>query len=78
MEPKMTVTLSVRTPKAGEGAPGLLVSLAGGDKFHIPLTEKPAVIAGLVRELAGLVVEHARRQVEAAAEALRAGLGCAP
>jgi hypothetical protein len=68
MEPKMTVTLTVHA----RGEPGLLVTLPGNEKFNIPLTETPDSIAGLVRELAGLVVAHARREVDAVAERLGA------
>jgi hypothetical protein len=64
MEPRMTVTLTVQ---ARDDRPGLLVKLADGELFNIPLGERPEVVAALVRDLAGLVVAHARRQVEAVA-----------
>jgi hypothetical protein len=66
----MTVALTVHA--RGSGEPALLVTLPGGEKFNIPLTEKPEAVAGLVRELAGLVVAHARREVDAVADLLRA------
>ena len=73
MEPQMSVTLTVHARGTGR-EPGLLVTLPGAadNKFNIPLNEPPEVVAGLVRELAGLVVAHARREVDAVALLLKA------
>src|SRR5262249_10293132 len=60
MEPEMTVTLTVHT-RGDDKHPGLLVTLYGGEKFNIPLTETPETIAGLVRDLADLVPGGPRR-----------------
>ena len=72
MEPQMSVTLTVHARGTGR-EPGLLVTMPGAadNKFNIPLNEPPEVVAGLVRELAGLVVAHARREVDAVADLLR-------
>jgi hypothetical protein len=69
MEPYMHVTLTVRVR---DDRPSLLLKLADGELFNIPLGERPEVVAGLMRDLAGLVVAHARRQVEAVAQQLGA------
>jgi hypothetical protein len=66
MEPRCTVTLAVRN----HDGPALLVKLPDGELFNVPLTQPADVIASLVRDLAGLVVAHARQQVDAVAEAL--------
>jgi hypothetical protein len=69
MEPRCTVTLTVQNR---DGGPGLLVKLPDGELFNVPLTQPADVVAGLVRDLAGLVVAHARQQLDAVAEALGA------
>jgi hypothetical protein len=69
MEPRMTVTLAAQSR---DDRPSLLVKLSDGELFNVPLGERPEVVAGLVRDLAGLIVAHARRQVEAVAQQLGA------
>jgi hypothetical protein len=64
MEPRMTVTLTVQTR---DDRPRLLIKLADGELFNIPRGKRPEVVAALIRDLAGLVVAQARRQVEAVA-----------
>jgi hypothetical protein len=70
MEPRMTVTLSVRRH---DGSPALLVKLPDGELYNIPLNETPDTIAQLVRGLAQLVAETALKEATALAETLKAG-----
>ena len=69
MKPTITATLTV---EVRDGRPSLLVTLPGadGDKFKIPLDESAATVKKLVRELSGIIVSIAHKQIGKITEAL--------
>jgi hypothetical protein len=70
MTPSITATLTV---EVRDGIPSLLITLPGGeDKFNIPLDESATAIKRLVRELSGLIVAAAHKQIGKITEALAA------
>ncbi len=68
MEPRMSVTLSVRHH---DGNPSLLAKLPDGELYNIPLNETPDTIAQLVKGLAQIVAETALKDVTKLVEALK-------